>query len=48
MNVLGDLKNVGFLQVKLIRAADLPSTDISGTYLYEIYCLNVLYIQSIV
>ncbi|XP_056334371.1 multiple C2 and transmembrane domain-containing protein 2 isoform X2 [Danio aesculapii] len=30
MNVLGDLKNVGFLQVKLIRATDLPSTDISG------------------
>nr|QEN96202.1 multiple C2 domain and transmembrane region protein 2a variant 3 [Danio rerio] len=30
MNILGDFKNVGFLQVKLIRATDLPSTDISG------------------
>lgn len=29
---LGDLKDVGYLQVKLIKAMDLQSTDLSGTY----------------
>ncbi|KAA0714927.1 Multiple C2 and transmembrane domain-containing protein 2 [Triplophysa tibetana] len=29
-NTLGDLKAVGYLQVKLIKATDLPSTDLSG------------------
>ncbi|XP_056622605.1 multiple C2 and transmembrane domain-containing protein 2 isoform X1 [Triplophysa dalaica] len=29
-NTLGDLKDVGYLQVKLIKATDLPSTDLSG------------------
>uniref|UniRef100_A0A8C1GS34 Multiple C2 domains, transmembrane 2a n=1 Tax=Cyprinus carpio TaxID=7962 RepID=A0A8C1GS34_CYPCA len=30
MNCLRDLKDVGYLQIKLIKATDLPSTDISG------------------
>lgn len=34
VNFLGDLKDVGYLQIKLIKATDLPSSDISGTYLY--------------
>lgn len=29
-NSRGDLKDVGYLQVKLIKATDLPSTDLSG------------------
>ncbi|KAL1256767.1 hypothetical protein QQF64_012312, partial [Cirrhinus molitorella] len=29
-NCLWNLKDVGFLQIKLIKATDLPSTDISG------------------
>ncbi|XP_067245434.1 multiple C2 and transmembrane domain-containing protein 2 [Chanodichthys erythropterus] len=30
MNFWGDLKDVGYLQIKLIKATDLPSADISG------------------
>ncbi|XDV28760.1 hypothetical protein PO909_031975 [Leuciscus waleckii] len=30
INFLRDLKDVGYLQIKLIKATDLPSTDISG------------------
>uniref|UniRef100_A0A8C2ALC3 Multiple C2 domains, transmembrane 2a n=1 Tax=Cyprinus carpio TaxID=7962 RepID=A0A8C2ALC3_CYPCA len=30
MNCVRDLKDVGYLQIKLIKATDLPSTDISG------------------
>ncbi|XP_016376778.1 multiple C2 and transmembrane domain-containing protein 2-like [Sinocyclocheilus rhinocerous] len=30
MNCLWDLNDVGYLQIKLIKATDLPSTDISG------------------
>jgi len=41
MNFLRDLKDVGYLQIKLIKATDLPSTDISGTYLNEIYWHHV-------
>ncbi len=34
MNCLRDFKDVGYLQIKLIKATDLQSTDLSGTYLY--------------
>uniref|UniRef100_A0A672NJS9 Multiple C2 and transmembrane domain-containing protein 2-like n=1 Tax=Sinocyclocheilus grahami TaxID=75366 RepID=A0A672NJS9_SINGR len=30
MNSLRDLKDIGYLQIKLIKATDLPSTDLSG------------------
>ncbi|KAK7160158.1 hypothetical protein R3I93_007961 [Phoxinus phoxinus] len=30
MNFLRDLKDVGYLQIKLVKATDLPSTDLSG------------------
>ncbi|KAF4101412.1 multiple C2 and transmembrane domain-containing protein 2 [Onychostoma macrolepis] len=30
MNCLRDFKDVGYLQIKLIKATDLPSTDLSG------------------
>lgn len=34
MNCLRNFKDVGYLQIKLIKATDLPSTDLSGIYLY--------------
>ncbi|XP_026113015.1 multiple C2 and transmembrane domain-containing protein 2-like [Carassius auratus] len=30
LNCLRDMKDVGYLQIKLIKATDLPSTDLSG------------------